>query len=264
VSGSKKELKSRLRKFCMKRGAVTFGVASVRDVDSLPRIKLAPMMKYIMWTKLNYTKAPTEAMPEARSLIVFGIPSTDDSCELAVHGKGKDWDFPGYDSLSWIRRDVARFLEKEGYKVVYPYELDAPNSYKRIIKLAGIGAFGKNSLIITPEYGPWIRYGYLLTNADLQPDKPFEKNLCGDCVRCIESCPVGALSPYVVDSERCLVGIHLLQKVPREARRMLNRFEPQLTPATHVMCTRCQIVCPYTSRQRRRNVFAVRAVSQRR
>jgi hypothetical protein len=62
VSGSKKEFKSRLREFCMKRGAVTFGVSQVSDVDSLPNIRLAPMMKYIMDTKPDYTRGPTEAI----------------------------------------------------------------------------------------------------------------------------------------------------------------------------------------------------------
>jgi epoxyqueuosine reductase len=251
---SYEELKSRLRQLCLKKGAVVFGVASAAEVDSLPRVKIGPMMKWLYDTELDETKKPTEAMPDAKSVVLFGIPSTDDSHELAVVSENGDIDYPGYHPLNWIRRDAAGLLEEEGYRVVYPYESSSPGSYKRVLRLAGVGAFGKNSLIITPEHGPWLRFSYLLTDAELEPDKPFEEDLCKDCSICIEACPVDALTPYIVDAERCLVGVHLRTPFPKDFQDVLDQYEPQLTPATHVMCTRCQLVCPYTSASRRRNV----------
>ncbi len=79
----------------------------------------------------------------------------------------------------------------------------------------------------------------------------------GACKGCVEACPVGALKPYVVDPERCQVSVHTRTPVPKRLRPVLAKYEPQLTPATHVMCTRCQIVCPYTSALRRRNVVSL-------
>ncbi len=257
MSEERRDLKSRLREVCLKKGAVVFGVASVADVDSLPRVRIGPAMKSLLGTKLNYTKKPSEAMPDAKSVVVFGILSTDDSCELGIRLEDGEYDWPGYYPLNWIRRDAARVLEKEGYRVVYPYEASSPDSYKRVFRLAGIGAFGKNALIISPKYGPWLRFNYLLTNAELEPDEPFEKDLCKDCSLCVKACPVGALKPYVVDPERCLVGVHIRSTIPKRLRPVLDRHEPQLTPVTHVMCTRCQIVCPYTSASRRKNVIGL-------
>ncbi|MDH3366120.1 MAG: 4Fe-4S binding protein [Thermoplasmata archaeon] len=254
---SREGLKSRLRQLCLKKGAVVFGVASAAEADSLPRVEIGPMMKWLYGTKLDETRKPTEAMPDAKSVVVFGIPSTDDSHELVVLSESGDPDYPGYHPLNWIRRDAARFLEGEGHRVVYPYESSSPGSYKRVLRLAGVGAFGKNSLIITPEHGPWLRFSYLLTDAELEPDKPLEEDLCRDCSSCIEACPVDALTPYVVDAERCLVGVHLRTPVPENMRDVLDQYEPRLTPATHVMCTRCQLACPYTSASRRRNVVGV-------
>jgi epoxyqueuosine reductase QueG len=251
---NRRDLKSRLRQVCFKKGAVAFGVASAADVDSLPRVRIGPTMKLLYDTKLNYTKKPSEAMPDAKSVVVFGIMSTDDSSELGVRQEGGGFEWPGYYPLDWIASSATRLLEKEGYRVVYPYAVSAPNSYKRIIRLAGIGAFGKNALIITPDHGPWLRFGYFLTDAVLEPDKPSDEDLCRDCDLCIEACPVGALKPYVVDPERCLVGVHTRTPIPKRLRPVLDQYEPQLTPVTHVMCTRCQIVCPYTSARRRRNV----------
>jgi epoxyqueuosine reductase len=248
------DLKSRLRQLCLRKGAVVFGVASAAEVDSLPRVTIGPMMKWLYDTELDETKKPTEAMSDAKSVVVFGIPSTDDAHELAVVSEDGNTDYPGYHPLSWIRRDAARLVEEDGYSVVYPYESSSPGSYKRVLKMAGIGAFGKNSLIITPEHGPWLRFSYFLTNADLEPDDPFEEDLCKDCSNCIDACPVDALTPYVVDAERCLVGVHLRQHAPGHLQDMLTQYEPHLTPATHVMCTACQLACPYTSASRRKNV----------
>lgn len=256
MPASRRDLKSRLSQVCFKKGAVAFGIASVAGVDSLPRVRIGPTMKFLCETKLNYTKKPSEAMSDAKSVVVFGILSTDDSCELGVRLEEGGYDWPGYYPLNWIRRDAARLLEEEGYRVVYPYESSAPESHKRVFRLAGIGAFGKNALIISPKYGPWLRFSYFLTNAELEPDKPFEEDLCKNCIRCVKACPVGALKPYVVDPERCLVAVHCRPPIPKRLRPVLDHYEPQLTPATHVMCTRCQIVCPYTSALRRRNVVS--------
>jgi len=258
MTGKEHLLRNQIERICLRNGAAAFGIASVADIDAFPRNRLGRTWKRITGAKSSYTRGPTEAMPDAKSMVVFGILSMDDSYELAVRIKRGDYDWPGYTPL-WVMRYLARQpLLEAGCKVKYPYESSWPNSYKRVFRLAGIGAIGKNSLIISPEYGPWLRFGYFLTDADLEPDKPCDKDLCGDCVRCIKACPVGALKPYVVDPEKCLVGIHCRLRVPKASRVLLSKHEPQLTPATHVMCTRCQIVCPYTSAQRRRNVIVGR------
>ena len=260
MSEKERDLKSRLREVCLKKGAVVFGVASAADVNSLPRLRMGPTVKFLFNTKLNYTKKPSDEMPDARSIVVFGILSTDDSCELGVRseaaGEAMGYNWPGYYPLDWIESGARRLLEGEGYRTAYPYAASAPNSYKRVFRLAGIGAFGKNALIISPKYGPWLRFSYLLTNAELEPDEPFEEDLCKNCTRCVKACPVGALKPYVVDPELCLVGVHCRPPIPKSLRPILDKYEPQLTPVTHVMCTRCQIVCPYTSARRRKNVVS--------
>jgi len=256
MTTGKRALRSELKRLCVRRGAAVFGVASVSDVDLLPRLRISPMMRYLTGTRCLYTVKPSEAMPEAESVVVFGIRSWDDWCELGVRKGPRDYDWPGYFPLYWIRRDAAQFLRDRGFRVVYPYEAKAPNSFKRVIRLAGIGAFGKNSLIISPKHGPWLRFGWFLTDAQLEPDEPFEEDLCGDCDRCVRACPAGALKPYVVDPEKCLVGAHIRPRVSGAVRELLERYEPQLTPVTHVMCTRCQMVCPYTSAQRRKNVIS--------
>ena len=237
-------LRARLEDICDRRGGVAFGIASVDEADTLPRVKIG-------YTYNRYTKPLRSGMPEARSVIVFGVPSIDDSDELAVQRSPGNWSYPGYFPLNLIARDIIRDLRGFGYQAAYPSELC---SHKRLAILAGIGAYGKNSLVISPRHGPWLRFGIVVTDAELPVDKPFTKDLCGRCRRCVSACPAAALKPFQVDPDRCMVGASTRSKVPSSMVGLIRQNEPRLTPKSHVMCTRCQIVCPYTSPQRRRNV----------
>ena len=58
---------------------------------------------------------------------------------------------------------------------------------------------------------------------------------------------VGALTPYIVDADRCLVGRHL-DSPSDELRPLLARYEPQVSTHAHLMCTECQKVCPLGER----------------
>ena len=103
---------------------------------------------------------------------------------------------------------------------------------------AGLGFYGKNTLLITRKHGSWVVLGTLVTDVEIEPSPPLELD-CGSCTLCIEACPTGALDePGVVDSTRCLS--YWTQSpeadpgaVPRGARRQVYG------------CDICQDVCPW-------------------
>jgi epoxyqueuosine reductase len=69
---------------------------------------------------------------------------------------------------------------------------------------AGVGFYGKNTLLITRRFGSWVVLGTLVTEAEVEPSAPLELD-CGSCTRCIDACPTGALDePGVLDSTKCL------------------------------------------------------------
>jgi epoxyqueuosine reductase len=69
---------------------------------------------------------------------------------------------------------------------------------------AGVGFYGKNTLLITRRYGSWVVLGTLVTEAEVEPTSPLELD-CGSCRLCIDACPTGALDePGTVDATRCL------------------------------------------------------------
>lgn len=228
-----------------RRGAVAFGIASVDDVDALPPVK-------IEWTINRWTKKLRDTMPDARTVIVFGIQSTDDADEIEIQRASGSLDYPGYLPISVIIRDLIRILKDQGWRACAP---SVYSSHKRAAQLAGIGGYGKNALIMHPKFGPWLRFGAVLTNAPLQPDRPFDEDLCGKCERCVNACPAGALEPYVVDPDRCLVGATTAKYVKEDLKPLLAKYSAVLTPQSRVMCTQCQLSCRHTTAERRRNVI---------
>jgi epoxyqueuosine reductase len=115
---------------------------------------------------------------------------------------------------------------------------DGPMNDRAAAERAGIGWFGKNTNILTPGYGSWVFLGQVITDLELEPDKPLAKT-CGNCVRCIDDCPTGAIvAPYVIDNRRCIsfLTIELRGPIPRELRPVMGDWV--------FGCDICQDVCP--------------------
>ena len=101
----------------------------------------------------------------------------------------------------WTGLQLITFFRKKGFDAVeVPREFaDEKNriallSFKLAAYEAGIGVFGRPSTIITPEYGPRINIGVVLTDAVLKPDGRAENfSPCEQCSVCVRSCPVNAI-----------------------------------------------------------------------
>ena len=247
------ELREALRSACRRRGSAAFGIASVDEADALERVKIDSTVN-------RWSEKIRDHMPDAATVVVFGVKSIDDADELAIYRGGNNWVYPGYFPLTHMRRDVLQILRENGYKAA---PLPALVAIKRIAILAGIGVYGKNSMVLSPRHGLWLRFEAVVTNAELPVDRPINRDLCGSCTRCVRACPAKALKPYVLDQNRCLIDMSLMKNPPKDFEKVRHRFEPQLTPNTHVMCTMCQKVCPYTTKQRRSNSIPLTRASRR-
>ena len=104
---------------------------------------------------------------------------------------------------------------------------------------AGLGFYGKNTLLITPRHGSWVVLGTLVTDQVIEPSAPVDLD-CGSCRLCIDACPTGALDePGVLDSTRCLsYWTQAPHPVPEPYREELG--------ASVYGCDICQDVCPWT------------------
>src|SRR5919109_2465534 len=69
---------------------------------------------------------------------------------------------------------------------------------------AGVGFYGKNTMLITRRFGSWVVLGTLVTDVELEPTPSLDLD-CGSCTLCIDACPTDALDePGVLDATRCL------------------------------------------------------------
>ncbi|GBF77151.1 epoxyqueuosine reductase [Paenibacillus sp. 598K] len=108
---------------------------------------------------------------------------------------------------------------------------------RAVAERAGIGWSGKNCAIISPELGSWIYLGEIITNLPLPPDTPITDQ-CGECTRCIDACPTGALvGPGQLDAKRCVSFVTQTKGFVSDElmRKIGNRLYG---------CDTCQIVCP--------------------
>ena len=70
----------------------------------------------------------------------------------------------------------------------------------------GLGEKSKIGSLLTPEYGPFIRYCFILTDAEIEPTPLAEPHLCDNCGECIKACPGHAIAENgETDSWRCAV-----------------------------------------------------------
>lgn len=110
-------------------------------------------------------------------------------------------------------------------------------SDRAVAERAGLGWIGKNSALITPEFGSWVYLGELITNLPLQPDQPIEDQ-CGECTLCLEACPTQALvQGGQLNSQKCIAYLTQVKDfIPDEYRSKIgNRLYG---------CDTCQTICP--------------------
>jgi epoxyqueuosine reductase len=116
--------------------------------------------------------------------------------------------------------------------------------------IAGLGIQGKNTLILNPEHGPFVRFTCILTEAEFEVDTPFSEDMCGECTKCIDACPTKALQPYEIDIRRCLTYAAenpFSELIDNDVRELEKKLILKPTLNSFFECTICQDVCPIRS-----------------
>jgi epoxyqueuosine reductase len=148
--------------------------------------------------------------------------------------------------LDQIASRLGSALQDEGYRAVplpaaerYDNErICAQLSHKLAARHAGMGWIGKNCLLVTPEFGPRVRWNSVLTDAPLTPTGPALEERCGRCNECVEICPPHAFTgrPFSEDEPR---------EARYDARKCERYFEAMDAAKGRAACGLCLYVCPF-------------------
>jgi epoxyqueuosine reductase len=180
-----------------------------------------------------------------------GVPGDPSRGVVARYARGEDYHLVMKarlkDLLGWIRQEARRRGLAEDVRG-FPYVDTGPILERELGQRAGLGWFGKNTMLIHPRRGSYFFLGTLLLDLELPPDEPFEADRCGSCRACLDACPTGALlgrneaGAPVMDARRCIsyLTIELKGPIPRDLRPLVgNRI---------FGCDICQEVCPFNQR----------------
>ena len=116
---------------------------------------------------------------------------------------------------------------------------------------AGLGWIGKNSLLIVPQKGSFFFLAELILTIDLDYDKPFSDNYCGNCTKCIDACPTKAIvKPRVIDARKCVSYLTIEKKDDLKPGDLQN--------SNYIFgCDVCQDVCPWNRFSKPQNEFKI-------
>lgn len=148
-----------------------------------------------------------------------------------------------YSHEAAICMQVAAYIRNLGYRAVASMNdtaLVIPYAVK-----AGLGEYGRNQMVLTPEFGPRVRFSKIFTDMPLAVDavKPLGlKDYCEECDVCAVACPVKALpfgAPVVREGTSTLKGV---KKWSSDAEACFGYWAKLKSD-----CAICMRVCPFTA-----------------
>jgi epoxyqueuosine reductase len=192
-------------------------------------------------------KDSTQILSSCKSIIALTLPYTpskvnnQNDCfpKIAAYALGDDYHLV----IPNLLEKLVDFIKNQ----VQPFEIEfrvytdtGPILEREIAQNAGLGWIGKNSCLIIPGTGSFVFLAEILINLPFESDSVFEKDFCGNCTRCLDSCPTSCILPNrTIDSNRCISYLTIENRgnIPEELRTKIDSWI--------FGCDICQQVCPW-------------------
>lgn len=190
---------------------------------------------------------PGLLLPEARTVIVCAFPyfhkdkENPAAVEFAMYAHGDDY----HEVLRKRLRPVCRELEARGFHHRVCVD-SAPILERYWAVQAGVGFIGRNRMLIVPGKGSYFFLAEILTDAAIEPDAPCTDS-CDGCMRCVSSCPGGALRKASGFDARCCLSYLTIEHRGELPETVDGRPLRQLMGNMIYGCDVCQRVCPHNA-----------------
>ncbi len=250
------KLKEKLKNYAYSIGIDKIGFASAKPLEN-------HLVRLMMRRSENYSYTLNEGDPLKRINPALSLPAAKSVICAAVAYDGQEY-IPHDNSLgeAGARGRLSLISRGRDYHVVMHERLEKLKLYimkvfpnakisimvdkhdileKAFAVEAGLGWFGKNTLLVTPEFGSFVYLGELVTDIPFPADAPVNEG-CGKCIKCLEACPTGALDKdRNLNPDRCIAGVSQYKGVIHNDLR-------EAMGNTIYGCDICQIACPYNKR----------------
>jgi epoxyqueuosine reductase len=174
-------------------------------------------------------------------VVAVNYGGTQPDGPVARYARGDDY----HDVLVPMLRGIQEWASAElGFEVKgKAYTDTGPILERDLARQAGIGWFGKNTMLISPNHGSFFFLGVLMLAVELEADAPFASDHCGTCTRCLEACPTEAfVAPRVLDATKCISYLTIELKGEIDAA-----LRPKMGGLVYG-CDICQSVCPWNGK----------------
>ncbi|MBI1818779.1 MAG: tRNA epoxyqueuosine(34) reductase QueG [Nitrospirae bacterium] len=187
---------------------------------------------------------PSLVLPGVKSIIMAGMnyvisdsPEIPEGVKISRYAWGEDYHTLMEDKLKQLMAFVLSLVPSARARV---YADTGPVMEKPWAQKAGMGWIGKHTNLISTGHGSYLFLGALLIDQEMAYDDP-GIDLCGQCSLCIEACPTGALTSYVLDATKCISYLTIEKKgeIPETLKAGLG--------AWIYGCDDCQDVCPWNA-----------------
>ena len=195
----------------------------------------------------NKRSDPQQFFPGTKSVIVTGLnyftrnrQRNTDVPLISLYALGKDYHDVIIGKLNQLLEYVKMIAPDASGKACCD---TSPVMEKLWAVEAGIGWRGKHSVIINEEIGSFFFIGILLLDIELDYDKPFSEDKCGNCTLCIDSCPTGAINcDRTIDARKCIANLTINPKEPLPEQLV------SLMGKRVYSCDICQEACPWNKK----------------
>ena len=172
--------------------------------------------------------------------------------------------FDGLDYHEVLKKNLLEIGEKikNDFGVEYKFVLDTHPVLERDLAFrAGLGWFGKNSMLISQKHGSFVMIGSLLLNKKISLlTKQTNLDHCGQCQKCVEACPTNA-----IDAEtRTIKAIDCISTFTIEQFKENDIISKKMNLKSGFIfgCDICQDVCPWNLKIDRSGIFQPKEMNQ--